>query len=48
MFDAEGRVGHRGMWGIVGLAKRYPARLVEQARLRSDVAGTGECNPCLA
>ncbi|MPW23109.1 IS21 family transposase [Paraburkholderia sp. CNPSo 3157] len=31
MFDAEGRVGHRGMWGIVGLAKRYPARLVEQA-----------------
>ena len=31
LFDAEGRVGHRGMWGIVGLAKKYPAWLVEQA-----------------
>ncbi len=31
LFDAEGRVGHRGMWGIVALAKKYPARLVEQA-----------------
>jgi hypothetical protein len=31
MFDSEGRVGHRAMWGIVGLAKKYPARLVEQA-----------------
>ena len=31
MFDAEGRVGQRAMWGIVGLAKKYPARLVEQA-----------------
>jgi len=31
MFDAEGRVGQRSMWGIVGLAKKYPARLVEQA-----------------
>jgi hypothetical protein len=31
MFDAQGRVGQRGMWGIVGLARRYPARLVEQA-----------------
>ncbi|TCG08131.1 transposase [Paraburkholderia steynii] len=31
MFEAQGRVGQRGMWGIVGLAKRYPARIVEQA-----------------
>jgi transposase len=31
MFDSEGRVGQRGMWGIVGLAKKYPARIVEQA-----------------
>jgi transposase len=31
MFDAQGRVGQRGMWGIVGLAKRYPTRIVEQA-----------------
>src|ERR1700753_2454409 len=31
LFDAEGRVGHRGMWGIVALAKKYPAWLVEQA-----------------
>jgi hypothetical protein len=31
MFDTEGRVGQRAMWGIVGLAKKYPARLVEQA-----------------
>jgi transposase len=31
LFDAEGRVGHRGMWGIVALAKKYPSWLVEQA-----------------
>jgi len=31
MFDSEGRVGQRAMWGIVGLAKKYPARIVEQA-----------------
>jgi hypothetical protein len=31
MFDSEGRVGHRAMWGIVGLAKKYPAWLVERA-----------------
>lgn len=31
VFDTEGRVGQRAMWGIVGLAKKYPARLVEQA-----------------
>ncbi|RUX76375.1 IS21 family transposase, partial [Mesorhizobium sp. M2A.F.Ca.ET.040.01.1.1] len=31
MFDAEGRPGQRAMWGIVGLSRKYPARLVEQA-----------------
>ena len=31
MFDTEGRLGQRAMWGIVGLSRKYPARLVEQA-----------------
>lgn len=31
MFDTEGRVGQRAMWGIVGLSRKYPARPVEQA-----------------
>jgi hypothetical protein len=31
MFGTEGRVGQRAMWGIVGLSRKYPARLVEQA-----------------
>lgn len=31
LFDTEGRVGQRGMWGIVALAKKYPSWLVEQA-----------------
>lgn len=31
MFDTEGRPGQRAMWGIVGLGRKYPARLVEQA-----------------
>jgi transposase len=31
LFDTEGRVGQRSMWGIVGLAKKYPARILEQA-----------------
>ena len=30
-FESEGRVGQRAMWGIVGLARKYPARFVEQA-----------------
>lgn len=30
-FDTEGRVGQRSMWGIVGLARKYPARILEQA-----------------
>lgn len=31
LFKREGRVGQRSLWGIVGLAKRYPRRLIDQA-----------------
>ena len=31
LFDLEGRVGQRRLWGIVGLARRYPRRLIDQA-----------------
>ncbi|MEO6959578.1 MAG: IS21 family transposase, partial [Burkholderiaceae bacterium] len=31
LFANEGRVGQRKLWGIVGLARRYPRRLVDQA-----------------
>lgn len=31
LFDSEGRVGQRKLWGIVGLVKRYPRRLIERA-----------------
>jgi hypothetical protein len=31
VFDTEGRPGQRAMWGIVGLSRKYPAWLVEQA-----------------
>jgi transposase len=31
LFDSEGRVGQRKLWGIVSLAKRYPRRLIERA-----------------
>ena len=31
LFDTEGRVGQRSMWGIIGLAKKYPHRIVEEA-----------------
>lgn len=31
MFAAEGRVGQRKLWGIVGLTKRYPARCIDGA-----------------
>ena len=30
-FTRDGRVGQRKLWGIVGLAKRYPRRLIDQA-----------------
>ena len=31
LFDRRGREGQKSMWGIVGLASRYPAWLLEQA-----------------
>jgi len=31
MFEREGRVGQRKMWGIVGLVRRYPRRLINSA-----------------
>ena len=31
LFAVEGRVGQRKLWGIVGLADRYPKRLVDRA-----------------
>jgi len=31
LFAHEGRVGQRKLWGIVGLAQRYPRRLVNSA-----------------
>jgi transposase len=30
-FERDGRVGQRKLWGIVGLVKRYPRRLIDQA-----------------
>ena len=31
LFEREGRVGQRKMWGIVGLVRHYPRRLIEAA-----------------
>ncbi|MCY1337917.1 Integrase core domain protein [compost metagenome] len=31
LFDTEGRVGQRKLWGIVGLVRRYPRRLIDTA-----------------
>jgi transposase len=31
LFDHQGREAHRRLWGIVGLASRYPAWILEQA-----------------
>lgn len=31
LFDRQGREAHRRLWGIVGLAGRYPAWILEQA-----------------
>jgi transposase len=35
LFAIEGRVGQRKLWGIVGLADRYPRRLVDTACARA-------------
>jgi hypothetical protein len=31
LFEQEGRVGQRRLWGIVSLAKRYPRTLIDRA-----------------
>ncbi len=31
LFDTQGRVGQRSMWGILALADKYPTRILEQA-----------------
>ena len=31
LFDQEGRVGQRRLWGIIGLVRRYPRRLIDDA-----------------
>ena len=31
LFDTQGRVGQRSMWGVLALANKYPARILEQA-----------------
>src|SRR5438477_2145965 len=31
LFDTQGRVGQRSMWGILALAHKYPVRILEQA-----------------
>jgi transposase len=35
LFSRQGRVGQRKLWGIVGLARRYPRRIVEEACQRA-------------
>ena len=39
LFTVEGRVGQRKLWGIVGLAERYPRRLVDAACARAITDG---------
>ncbi len=39
LFAIEGRVGQRKLWGIVGLADRYPRRLVNSACARALAEG---------
>lgn len=39
LFAIEGRVGQRKLWGIVGLAERYPRRLVDSACARAIADG---------
>lgn len=39
LFAIEGRVGQKKLWGIVGLAKHYPRRLVDSACARAIADG---------
>ena len=39
LFEREGRVGQRKLWGIVALVRRYPRRLIEAACARAMLEG---------
>jgi transposase len=39
LFEREGRVGQRKLWGIVGLVRHYPKRLVDSACARAMTEG---------
>lgn len=39
LFDRQGREAHRRLWGIVGLARRYPAWILEQACAAAQARG---------
>jgi len=39
LFEREGRVGQRKLWGIVGLVRHYPNRLVDNACARAMAEG---------
>jgi hypothetical protein len=43
LFDTQGRVGQRSMWGIVALADKYPARIFEQACAAALAANVRSC-----
>jgi len=43
LFAVEGRVGQRKLWGIVGLADKYPRRLVDRACGQALVDGIHSC-----
>ena len=41
LFERRGRVGQRALWGIIGLRRRYPAPILEQACATALERGTG-------
>jgi hypothetical protein len=46
MFDSEGRVGHRAMWGIVGLAKKIPPGSLNRPAITHCVITSTAINRC--
>ena len=48
LFATEGRVGQRKLWGIVGLARRFPRRLIDTACARAMHAGVHSYRHILA
>lgn len=48
LFATEGRVGQRKLWGIVGLARRYPRRLIDAACARAMQEGVHSYRHILA